>query len=146
MRFGIGRAGIITKRSRYWPPSSWLQRPGGEKQWTPAITVRQIREGIAEVAAQPGAAGFFLWDYRAQLDRRVTLLKIAKGVSSPAVPLSDETIADGSYPLALPVTLYVRDDAPPVAVRFSECVAGEAVERTAKDRGLFPEAQRQRYL
>src|SRR4029453_7110003 len=47
MRAAIGRGGTIIKRCRYWPPGSSYGKPSGGKKWTPAITVPQIRQGIA---------------------------------------------------------------------------------------------------
>lgn len=49
MRCGIGRAGTIIKRCHYSLRGSWNGRPSGGKKWTPAITLPQIRQGIAVI-------------------------------------------------------------------------------------------------
>src|SRR6266704_2883495 len=47
MRCAIGQDGSSIKRCRYWPRGSWCGKPIGGKKWTPAITLPQIRQGIA---------------------------------------------------------------------------------------------------
>jgi hypothetical protein len=49
MKSAIGEDGSRIKRYRYWPPGSFAGKPSGEKKWTPAITVPQIRQGIAGI-------------------------------------------------------------------------------------------------
>ena len=47
MRCAIGQDGSSIKRCRYSPRDSWSGKPSGGKKWTPAITLPQIRQGIA---------------------------------------------------------------------------------------------------
>jgi hypothetical protein len=49
MRYAIGRGGSIIKHFRYWPRGFWREKPIGGKKWTPAITLPQIRQGIAMI-------------------------------------------------------------------------------------------------
>src|SRR5712691_8679581 len=49
MRYAIGRVGSIIKRFRYWPRGCWCGKPSGEKKWTPAMTLPQMRQGIAMI-------------------------------------------------------------------------------------------------
>ena len=49
MRYAIGRVGTIIKHFRYWPRGFWREKPIGGKKWTPAITLPQIRQGIAMI-------------------------------------------------------------------------------------------------
>ncbi len=43
----MGRAGSSIKRCRYEPRGFWRGKPIGGKKWTPAMTLPQIRQGIA---------------------------------------------------------------------------------------------------
>ena len=52
MRCAIGRAGSIIKRCRSWRPGFWSKKPSGEKKWTPAMTLPQIRQGIAVIVRE----------------------------------------------------------------------------------------------
>ena len=47
MRCAIGPGGSTIKRYRYWRRGSWYGKPSGGKKRTPAITLPQIRQGIA---------------------------------------------------------------------------------------------------
>src|SRR2546425_1151812 len=49
MRCAIGRAGSIIKRFRSWQRGFWSKKPSGGKKWTPAMTLPQIRQGIAMI-------------------------------------------------------------------------------------------------
>src|SRR5712692_8328404 len=49
MRYAIGLAGSSIKRFRSWPRGSWCGRRSGGKKWTPAITLPQMRQGIAVI-------------------------------------------------------------------------------------------------
>src|SRR3989442_8336135 len=49
LRYVIGGVGSIIKRCRYWPHGFWCEKPLGGKKWTPAITLPQIRQGIAMI-------------------------------------------------------------------------------------------------
>ncbi len=49
MRCAIGRAGSIIKRFRSWQHGFWSKKPSGGKKWTPAMTLPQIRQGIAMI-------------------------------------------------------------------------------------------------
>jgi hypothetical protein len=49
MRCGIGGVSSIIKRFRYWPHGFWCEKLLGGKTWTPAITLPQIRQGIAMI-------------------------------------------------------------------------------------------------
>jgi hypothetical protein len=57
MKSATGPAGNIIKRSRSSPLGFWSPRPGGEKKWTPAITLQQVRAGIAEILHQASHCG-----------------------------------------------------------------------------------------
>ena len=46
-KFATGAAGITIRFSHSSPRGSWCVKPNGGKKWTPAITVPQIRDGIA---------------------------------------------------------------------------------------------------
>ena len=72
MKCAIGQGGSIIKRSRYWPPGSWCGKPSGGKKWTPAITVPQIRQGIALIlyeAFQCGTMAHMLKECQKRLQR-----------------------------------------------------------------------------
>src|SRR5712691_2952131 len=49
MMCAIGRAGSIIKRFRSWQHGFWSKKPSGGKKWTPAMTLPQIRQGIAMI-------------------------------------------------------------------------------------------------
>ena len=57
MRCVIGGVGSIIKRFRSWPHGSWCGRRSGEKKWTPAITLPQIRQGIAVILREAFQCG-----------------------------------------------------------------------------------------
>ena len=47
IKFAIGWAGITIKCYLCWPCGFWCSKLVGEKKWTPAITVPQIREALS---------------------------------------------------------------------------------------------------
>src|SRR5215470_506752 len=57
MRAAIGPAGSSSKRSHYWRRGSWSRKRSGEKKWTPAMTVPQIRQGIAMIVREAFQCG-----------------------------------------------------------------------------------------
>src|SRR5712691_7308837 len=68
----IGRAGSIIKRYRYSPRGSWYGKPSGGKKWTPAMTLPQIRQGIAMIlreAFQCGTMSHMLQERQKRLQR-----------------------------------------------------------------------------
>src|SRR5712692_4163326 len=68
----IGRAGTIIKRSHYWRRGSWSGKRIGEKKWTPAMTLPQIRQGIAMIlreAFQCGTMSHMLEERQKRLRR-----------------------------------------------------------------------------
>jgi hypothetical protein len=68
----IGRAGNIIKRYRYAPRGSWYGHPSGGKKWTPAMTLPQIRQGIAmslREALQCGTRSQMLQERQTRLQR-----------------------------------------------------------------------------
>ena len=72
MRCAIGRVGSIIKRFRYWPRGFWYGKPIGGKKWTPAITLPQIRQGIAMIlreAFQCGTMSHMLKERQKRLQR-----------------------------------------------------------------------------
>jgi hypothetical protein len=72
MRCAIGRVGSIIKRFRSWPHGSWYGKPSGGKKWTPAITLPQIRQGIAVIlreAFQCGTMSHMLQERQKRLQR-----------------------------------------------------------------------------
>jgi len=72
MRYAIGRAGSIIKRFRSSPRGSWSGKPSGEKKWTPAIPLPQIRQGIAMIlheAFQCGTMSHMLKEHQKRLQR-----------------------------------------------------------------------------
>ena len=72
MKCAIGPDGTIIKPSRYWPPGFSCGKPSGEKKWTPAITVPQIRQGIAVIlyeAFQCGTMAHMLKERQKRLQR-----------------------------------------------------------------------------
>src|SRR5262245_35139382 len=72
MRCAIGPVGSIIKHCRYWPRGSWSGKPSGGKKWTPAITLPQIRQGIAMIlheAFQCGTRSHMLKERQKRLQR-----------------------------------------------------------------------------
>src|SRR6266852_2752342 len=57
MRSVIGQAGSIIKRSRYWRRGFWSGKRSGGKKWTPALTLPQIRQGIAAILRETFQCG-----------------------------------------------------------------------------------------
>jgi hypothetical protein len=43
----MGRGGTILTRCRDWPRGSWYGKSSGGTTWTPAITLPQMRQGMA---------------------------------------------------------------------------------------------------
>jgi hypothetical protein len=72
MRCAIGRVGSSIKRFRSWPRGFWCEKPSGGKKWTPAMTVPQIRQGIAMIlheAFQCGTMSHMLKECQMRLQR-----------------------------------------------------------------------------
>ena len=57
MKCAIGPAGNIIKRFRYWRRGFWSEKPIGGKKWTPALTLPQIRQGIAMILREAFQCG-----------------------------------------------------------------------------------------
>ena len=94
---------------------------------------------VAEVAKKQNAVGFVELRCGEQLDKRVRLLKVADGEGQrPAAP-SAAAVADGSYPIVDTATLYVRPDAPRLAMEFCRFAAGPEGAKILKQYGLWPE-------
>src|SRR5260370_1886265 len=72
MRCAIGPVGTIIKRSHYWRRGSWSGKRIGGKKWTPAMTLPQIRQGIAVIlreAFQCGTMSHMLEEKQKRLRR-----------------------------------------------------------------------------
>jgi hypothetical protein len=72
MRCVTGRVGSSIKRFRYWPRGFWYEKPNGGKKWTPAMTLPQIRQGIAMIlheAFQCGTTPHMLKERQKRLQR-----------------------------------------------------------------------------
>ena len=68
----MGRVGTILKRGRSWRRGSWCGKPIGGKTWPPALTVPQIRQGMAMIvheALQCGTMSHRLWECQKRLQR-----------------------------------------------------------------------------
>ncbi len=68
----LNKSGIYFGVMPYWPPGFWYGKPSGEKKWTPAITVPQIRQGIAVIlyeAFQCGTMAHMLQERQKRLQR-----------------------------------------------------------------------------
>jgi hypothetical protein len=57
MKCAIGPAGSSIKRCPSWRRGFWSEKPSGGKKWTPAITLPQIRQGIAMVLREAYQCG-----------------------------------------------------------------------------------------
>jgi hypothetical protein len=57
MKCAIGPAGSSIKRCHSWRRGFWSEKPIGGKKWTPAITLPQIRQGIAMILREAYQCG-----------------------------------------------------------------------------------------
>lgn len=94
---------------------------------------------IGAVIKQSKAIGFILYPCDSHLDKRIRILRIAKDKNSKPVLPTTESLADGSYPLADTLTLYLHPDAPPAAREFCKFATGPEGAKIIKQFGLWPE-------
>ena len=73
----MGPDGIISNPSRYWPSGFSCGKPSGGKTWTPALTVPQIRQGIAVLLYEALQCGTMspMWEERQKRLRRNELAR-----------------------------------------------------------------------
>ncbi len=94
---------------------------------------------MGAVIQDAGAIGFFMVGPETRLDDRVRLLGISKDRSGAGVRLAAETIADGTYPLADRLTIYLHPEASPMAREFVDFATGPEGAKILKQFGLWPE-------
>ena len=95
--------------------------PQEENPKAPAAPQREKKTDrgvIRAVVKDPNAIGFVLLRCDQPLDKRVRILGIAKDKKSPPVLPTVATVADGMYPLADTITLYLHPNAPQSARDF----------------------------
>jgi phosphate transport system substrate-binding protein len=88
---------------------------------------------IRAVSTDPRALGFG----GALLGGRVAALAVREGKREAIAPLM-ESILDGSYPLARPLHVYVRGDAPEMARVFARWLRSTEAQQMAAWTGFFP--------
>jgi len=100
-----------------------------------AVAAESSTDAIASVAKDPGAIAFC--SGAAATGDRVRIVPIAaKATDKPALPGA----ADGGYPLARPIYLYVHDQPPGTAKVFAAWIAGKQGQAVLLRAGLAPRA------
>ena len=103
------------------------------KDYTPKAKLMPATSTIIEsVSSDKGAIGYVGLGYAAAAGNKVKILSVKADANSPAVKPSDQTVIDGSYPIARPLYLYVSDKASQNAEAFVDfCLsdAGQAIVR-----------------
>jgi phosphate transport system substrate-binding protein len=139
-----GVRGELTVRHLYGRPSYsgthafFLERVFGKdahrqlsEQYVPLESAARI---AAHVAAERDALGVLSLG-RLTGDVQVLPLAEAPTSSAPVAPSAD-TVRSGSYPLARPLYLYLRGDAPTSARAFVDFALGEAGQAVVRARGF----------
>ena len=101
---------------------------------------------ISAVAKDPNAIGFFLFDHRDEIDKRVRVLGIVPRRRKTPVFPSEETIYEGKYPLCQKLTMYVHANGPLAAHEFCGFAMGESSAELLRKHYLFPEHDRLAYF
>jgi ABC-type phosphate transport system substrate-binding protein len=96
-------------------------------------------EIIAAISKHENAIGFFRYRSDKKADKRIRILGIATGKDAAPVFPSPSTLADGSYPLADTLSLYLHRDAPPEARDFCKLATGPEAAKIISGFGLWPE-------
>ncbi|MCZ7543977.1 MAG: substrate-binding domain-containing protein [Anaerolineae bacterium] len=96
---------------------------------------------VDEMVGKPGAMGFFGFNYFSLNEEELTLLEIDAG--DGCVAPSAETIADGSYPLARPIYLYVAAEQVdnPAVRAFVDFYFSEEGLAQVSESGYFPASE-----
>ncbi len=87
---------------------------------------------IESVSSDKGAIGYVGLGYALAAGDKVKILAVKADANSPAVMPSDQTVVEGSYPVARPLYLYVSNKASQNAAGFVDfCLsdAGQAIVR-----------------
>ena len=98
------------------------------------------------VATEPNTIGILICPPEDRPDKRIRFLAIAKDKDSEPIPLTAQTIADGSYPLTDMLTLYLHPDAPPEAREFCKFATGPEAVEIIKQGRVWPEYELQKEL
>lgn len=103
------------------------------KDYTPKAKLMPATSAIIEsVSSDKGAIGYVGLGYAIAAGDKVKILAIKVDANSPAVMPSDQTVINGSYPVARPLYLYVSNKASQNATAFVDfCLsdAGQAIVR-----------------
>ncbi len=101
---------------------------------------------IGAVIQDVNAIGFFLFDHRNEVDKRVRVLGLVpRRAKKPVLP-SKETIFERKYPLYQMMTMYAHPEAPAVALDFCKFAASPENARLLRKYSLFPECDRLAYF
>ena len=101
---------------------------------------------IGAVIQDVNAIGFFLFDHRNEVDKRVKVLGLVpRRAKNPVFP-SKATIFERKYPLYQTMTMYAHPQAPAVAHEFCNFAASPENAGLLRRCGLFPECDRMAYF
>ncbi len=93
---------------------------GAANEFAPEALLLPSSQAIAdEVATNPAAIGYYGMGY---LNPKNAVVAVAKTASDAFIAPSEQTVKDGTYPIARPLFLYVRVNSSALAAAFVEFV------------------------
>ncbi|MGA2093404.1 MAG: phosphate ABC transporter substrate-binding protein [Sedimentisphaerales bacterium] len=106
------------------------------KDYTPKAKLMPATSAIIEaVSADKGAIGYVGLGYALAAGNKVKILAVKADANSPAIIPSDQTVIDGSYPVARPLYLYVSNKASQNAAAFVDFCLSDAGQTIVRESG-----------
>jgi phosphate transport system substrate-binding protein len=106
------------------------------KDYTPKAKLMPATSAIIEaVSADKGAIGYVGLGYAIAAGNKVKILAVKADANSPAIMPSDQTVIDGSYPVARPLYLYVSSKASQNAAAFVDFCLSDAGQTIVRESG-----------
>jgi phosphate transport system substrate-binding protein len=106
------------------------------KDYTPKAKLMPATSAIIEsVSSDKGAIGYVGLGYALAAGDKVKILAVKADSNSPAVIPSDQTVINGSYPVARPLYLYVSNKASQNATAFVDFCMSDAGQTIVRESG-----------
>jgi phosphate transport system substrate-binding protein len=106
------------------------------KDYTPKANLMPATSAIIEsVSSDKGAIGYVGLGYALAAGDKVKILAVKADSNSPAVIPSDQTVINGSYPVARPLYLYVSNKASQNATAFVDFCMSDAGQTIVRESG-----------
>jgi phosphate transport system substrate-binding protein len=106
------------------------------KDYTPKAKLMPATSAIIEaVSSDKGAIGYVGLGYALAAGNKIKILAVKADANSPAIIPSDQTVIDGTYPVARPLYLYVSSKASQNAAAFVDFCLSDAGQTIVRESG-----------